>query len=465
VWHYFAGVRPAIPVVILFIALLVVPHTQLRGHSAARSREWFPLPSYRGSLTAAALMMVGVATVATLVTDANALQLTRLFGFAIIALSLVPLVGYGGQISLCQMSFAGIGAIVMAHNGAAGQPLTLLLVAVVCGAVGAIVALPALRLSGVYLALATGAFAVILDRWIFNLPGFTIGPVDVSFFNQGNIPAHRLHLPGVNPSSERAELVVVAAVFCVLAMVVVALRRSRYGERLLAMKDSPAACATLGMGLTTTKLLLFAFSAAVAGVGGAVYGGALGTISSDRFTFFESLPLLLLAVVGGIGSVGGAVFAGLVLYGIPLVTGTWSDLDTSVHSLPGLADIGALLALAPGLMGIGLGRNPNGVVRDVALRFEPARQRPAVFVGLGLVLVALTGAVESDVIGGWWFGTLALVAIFATPEVARALTSRNSAARARAEVPLEWLGIDRPYTAADVRAIDAVLALPEGAPS
>src|SRR5439155_9605863 len=144
-----------IPVVILFVALLVVPHARLRGHSAARSREHFPRPTYPGSLTAAGLLFGGVAVVSTLVTDADALQLTRLFGFAMIALSLVPLVGYGGQISLCQMSFAGAGAIVMAHNGAGGQPVMLLLVAVVCAAVGALVALPALRLSGIYLALAT----------------------------------------------------------------------------------------------------------------------------------------------------------------------------------------------------------------------------------------------------------------------------------------------------------------------
>ncbi|HEV3226474.1 MAG TPA: ABC transporter permease, partial [Acidimicrobiales bacterium] len=125
---YFSGFRPAIPVVILFLVLLVLPQSRLRGHAAARTREWFPLPTYRGSVTAAGLLLLAVGVVSTLVTDADALQLTRLFGFAIIALSLVPLVGYGGQISLCQMSFAGIGAVVMAHNGAAGQPLTLVLV-------------------------------------------------------------------------------------------------------------------------------------------------------------------------------------------------------------------------------------------------------------------------------------------------------------------------------------------------
>ena len=460
---YLKGFQSAIPVVILFIVLLALPQSRLRGHTSARSREQYPRPTYRGSLTAVGLLLLGVAIVSTLVTDADAVQLTRLFGFAIIALSLVPLVGYGGQISLCQMSFAGIGAIVFAHNGAAGQPLTLVLVAIVCGTVGAVIALPALRLSGIYLALATAAFAVILDRWIFNLPDFNIGPLKFGFFNQQSVPVHRLHLPGVNPSSERAELVVVAAVFCALAMAVIALRRSRLGERLLAMKDSPAACATLGMGLRVTKVSVFATSAAIAGVGGAVYAGALGTMSAPRFNFFESLPLLLLAVVGGIGSVGGAVFAGTVLYGIPLVTKSWNDLDIPLRALPGLADVGALLALTPGLMGIGLGRNPNGVVRDVAARFTPAIERPRVFIGLGVVLAALVAAVELEAIDGWWFGTLSFVAIFATPTIAPLLdrSGRSRAAKV-ADVPLEWAGIDRPWTAADVREIDAALALPEG---
>src|SRR5258706_14306039 len=88
--QYLTGFRPAIPVVILFIVLLVLPHSRLRGHSAARSRESFPKPTYHGSLAAAGLLFVGVAVISTLVTDAGALQLTRLFGFAIIALSLVP---------------------------------------------------------------------------------------------------------------------------------------------------------------------------------------------------------------------------------------------------------------------------------------------------------------------------------------------------------------------------------------
>ena len=101
----------------------------------------------------------------------------KIFSIGIVALSLVPLVGFAGQISLCQLSFAGIGAVVMAHLGAGGNPIGLVVAAVVvCAVVGGLVALPALRLSGIYMALATAAFAVFLDRWIFNLPDFIVGP-------------------------------------------------------------------------------------------------------------------------------------------------------------------------------------------------------------------------------------------------------------------------------------------------
>ena len=115
----------------------------------------------------------------------------------------------------------------------------------------------------------------------------------------------------------------------------VAVRRSGFGERLLAMKDSPAACATLGLDVTRLKLAVFALSAAMAGVGGALYAGTLGSVAPERFAIFESLPLLLLAVVGGIGSAAGALFAGLILAGFPIAIGIWPILANLNRVLPG----------------------------------------------------------------------------------------------------------------------------------
>ncbi|HMC71508.1 MAG TPA: branched-chain amino acid ABC transporter permease, partial [Mycobacteriales bacterium] len=229
-----------------------LPQSRLRGHNAARTRERLPMPSWTGSLVACGALITATAVIASMVTDPNALTLMRVFGIGVVALSLVPLVGYGGHISLCQMSFAGIGAITMAHLGAHGSPMGLLWAAIIAGIVGALVALPTVRLSGIYLALATGAFAVVLDSWLFNLPKFNIGPIDVKLFEVGSVPVARLHVPFVEPSSEKAELVVLAVVFCLCALVVVAIRRSSFGERLLAIKDSPAACAMLPPNRTVT---------------------------------------------------------------------------------------------------------------------------------------------------------------------------------------------------------------------
>jgi branched-chain amino acid transport system permease protein len=313
--------------------------------------------------------------------------------------------------------------------------------AVIAGAVGALVALPTLRLSGIYLALATASFAVVLDSWLFNLPKFNIGPINIKLFELGTIPVARLHVPFVDPASEKAELVVMAGAFCVCSLLVVAIRRSYFGERLLAMKDSPAACATLGLNLRRTKLLVFSLSAAIAGVGGALYGATLGTVSPDRFSFFESLPLLLLAVVGGIGSAGSAIFAGLVLYGIPLVSA----------SLVWFANIGRVL---PGAMGIGLGKNPNGVVPDVAERFQPLRRATAILAVLLISLVGLVVAVKFELLDNWTFA----FAVGGAIVLASAVADRERLVGPNEET-LEWVGVDRPFTADDVRRLDAELGL------
>jgi len=438
---YLSGFRAAIPVIILFIALIAMPQSRLRGHSAVRSRERLPKPSWSDSLVACGGILIATAVIATMVTDANALTLMRVFAIGIIALSLVPLVGYAGYISLCQMSFAGIGAVAMAHLGHGGTPTGLVWAAVLAGAVGALVALPTLRLSGIYLALATASFAVVLDAWLFNLPKFSIGPIDVKLFELGTIPVARLHIPFVDPSSEKAELVVMAAVFCVCTLLVVAMRRSYFGERLLAMKDSPAACATLGLNIRRTKLLVFSLSAAIAGVGGALYGATLGTVSPDRFSFFESLPLLLLAVVGGIGSAGGAIFTGMVLYGIPLASA----------SIVWFANIGRVL---PGAMGIGLGKNPNGVVPDVAERLSPLRRATGILVVMLLAIVGLVIAAKLEILDNWTFA----FAVGGVIVLASAIADRKRLI-GEDEEPLEWVGVERPFTDDDVRRFDAELGL------
>ena len=448
--EYFTEFRAAVPIVILFIVLLVLKPSSLTGHTSLRTREVIPRPTYRGALIAAAGVVAVTALVAGLVSDADAQTLGQLFGVALVAASLVPLIGYAGQISLCPLTFAGIGALAMGYHGGGGNPIGLVFAAVLAGAAGALVALPALRLRGIYLALATAAFAVIMDRWLFLIPDFDIGPWKVRLFGSSNLSVSDVNIPGIDTNSPKTLLIVLSVVFGLFWLGIVAIRRSRFGERLLAMKDSPAACATLGMNTTSTKLAVFALSAAMAGVGGAFYAAALGGVAASNFDFFGGLPLVLLVVVGGIGTAAGALFAGLVSVGVPLVTAP-------------LAALKGPLSLLPGLMGIGLGRNPNGASSDIAEAYQPLRRAP-VLIGASLVAVAvLFGLHAADVISGWWFAIATVVVVLTAPGVDRALAMRRTdrgGAAAGPEVPLELVGIDRPFTAEDLSMLDNALAMP-----
>ena len=112
-----------IPIIVLFIALLVLPHQRLRGTSGRRTREAFPVPSYRLALIGSAIAVVGAIVVGPLLGTQPLFSMSTGFALGIVGLSLVPLVGYGGQISLCQMTYAGIGAVVWAHATSKGNLL------------------------------------------------------------------------------------------------------------------------------------------------------------------------------------------------------------------------------------------------------------------------------------------------------------------------------------------------------
>ena len=153
------------------------------------------------------------------------------------------------------------------------------------------IAVPCLRLRDLYLALGTMAFALVVEQNVLGqIPGFA---TDSKAFVRWSPLA-----------SDKAYFVAIAAVFVLLAWLVVALRRGEFGRRLQAMKDSPAACTTLGLDLTRTKVQVFALAAAIAGIGGFLMAGWKGTVGKDDFSLLtgalSALPLLLLAVVGGI---------------------------------------------------------------------------------------------------------------------------------------------------------------------
>ena len=184
---YVQGFENAVPAIILFIALLILPASRLRGHRQLRSRELAFRPTWNGTGLFCAGTIVAAVFLATTVSTPDLFSLNRMWGLAIVGLSVIPIVGYAGRLSLCQMTFAGIGASMVGHLGGGGNPLSLLAAAGVCAVIGVIVAIPALRLSGIYFALATAAFAITMDNWVFALPSFNLFGHPYAPFGSGSL--------------------------------------------------------------------------------------------------------------------------------------------------------------------------------------------------------------------------------------------------------------------------------------
>ena len=456
--QYLSGLRDVTPVAVLFIAVLVLPQTKLRGSTRARTREISPTPTWGGTLIFTGIVVVGAIAAVPILAPGDLFSANQMWGVGIIALSLIPLIGYAGRISLCQISFAGIGAVVVAHSGANGAPASLILAALVAAFIGALISIPALRLSGIYLALLTAAFAVTLDRWIFQLPAFnSFGNKKFDLFESGSLSFTRFGIGKLNVDTPKSYFVFGAVMFGLMALVVVWVRRSSFGQRLLALKESPAACETLGMNPRITTLAVFTISAGMAGFGGGVYGAALQTATPDTFQFFAGLAILLTVVIGGVSSIGSALFAAIFI-GTPITTNLLNGSLTQATSI--LTGFGA----------IGLGKNPNGFIAgDLRPRFALTTKYPRLIAG-GVVLIGLIYLLRTqDVVNGWVLVIGMIVILLALPGIAEQLDKRTARAAAGpstlssdgTSVPLEWLGVDEPFTVDDVLVLDRKLDLPE----
>ena len=446
--QYLPGLRLAAPALILLLVLLVIPNPRLKGRT--RSREEFPLPTWTGALAFAGAAVALAVVLATTLAPPDMITYARIFPMAAIALSFVVLVGFAGQISLAQLSLAGIGGLAYSHVAPQGQVYGLVAAALVAGAVGAIIAFPALRLSGIYLALGTAAFAMVLDRWIFGLPDFSVfGWFDVRLFNQSSVDAAPLDVFGYEFDTAARQMLLSSVIFAALSLGVVALRRGLLGRRLLAIKDSEAACATLGGDILGTKVTVFALSSAIAGIGGALFSMQLQSISATNFELVSSLPILVLAVVGGIATVGGALFVGLAFTGM---------LPALVAVAPTLNNLSAVL---PGLAGVMLGKNPNGAVSDMRRAHAPMLQSPVAW-GTAVAIAAVGYVLRlADVVDGWGFAVAVIVGLAVGQVVGVRVAGVQREATADDDVPLEWRGLTRPWLPSDKVELDAELGITE----
>ena len=334
-------VDAALPMALLFLALLLIPEVRLAIGRVVRVRP--PrVASAKTTFVGACVIVVLVIALGAVLTGDNLYTMGNALALALLALSLVPLSGYAGQVSLCQFTFLGIGAVTMHWVDGGDSVLGLLAAIGVCAVVGAVLALPVLRLRGLYLALATLAFAVLMDNVFFQSSSVMgIG---------GTVAVGRPDIFGMHFATDRAFDVFLAVVLGLCVIGVGALRRGRFGRRLVGMNDSPAACSTVGLSLTITKLAVFAFSAGMAGLAGALYGGLNTSVGAAQFDFLFSIAIFVGVTLSGVSLLSGAVLAGLFVAIGPVI-------GAHIPQVPNFTQL---------LIGFGvvtIGRNPNGIGR------------------------------------------------------------------------------------------------------
>jgi ABC-type branched-subunit amino acid transport system permease subunit len=263
--------------------------------------------------------------------------------YLLVFASLRLLVDTSGQVSLCHISFLAIGATTFSHlTVGAGLPwlVGVLLAGAAAVPVGAFVAIPAIRLSGLYLALATLGFGVLLERLVY--------PLGVMFGSDGLAGGRRPELGPLEASSDRGFYWVCLAV--VLAGLVAAhlVNRSRLGRLLRAMSDSPVALASLGASVDVSRVLVFCIAAFLAGVAGGLTSSFSGSLSGLSFTSLLSLTLVVVLAISGRGEVSAPVLAAALLFVLP----SYADSPAVADYQPVFFGVAAIAAaLLPNVRG------------------------------------------------------------------------------------------------------------------
>ena len=258
-------------------------------------------------------------------------QLTFVMIYSIAGLGLMLLAGFTGLFSLGHAAFLGVGAYTQAvlTNAGVPFPIALLGAAALSAAVGFVVGLPALRVKGIYLGMATLSFGFIVEEVMARWESVT----------GGNAGMH-LKPPNMfgwvlNSGTEFYFLCLVITVIATLG--ILNLLRSPTGRAFVAIRDSEISAQSMGIHLAHYKTLSFAISAALAGVAGALYAHKLQFISPDQFNILQSIDLLLMIVIGGLGSVHGAFLGATFLITMPQMIALVKDyLPAAIGTAPGL---------------------------------------------------------------------------------------------------------------------------------
>jgi branched-chain amino acid transport system permease protein len=289
------------------------------------------LAKHGGHLFWYSLLVLTLLAAPWLMSEYALAQLTFVLIYSIAGLGLMLLAGFTGQFSLGHAAFLGIGAYVQGYltNMGVPFPVALLAVAAVSCVMGVLIGLPALRVKGIYLGIATIAFGYIVEEVFARWEGFTGG-------NRGlSVKAPDIFGFKVDTGESFYFLCLFLTVLVTLGLL--NLLRSSTGRAFVAIRDSEISAQSMGINLAYYKTLSFSISAVLAGVAGALYAHNLKFVTPDQFNILQSIDLVLIVVIGGLGSMHGAFLGAIFLITMPqFINGVKDYLPDVVGQAPGL---------------------------------------------------------------------------------------------------------------------------------
>jgi ABC-type branched-subunit amino acid transport system ATPase component/branched-subunit amino acid ABC-type transport system permease component len=308
-----SGLSPSFPFVVLFIVVLVFPRRYLVASplAAPTARAAWRAPA-RLQLTIGGILLA-VLVVAPTFAGVHLTDWTTFVAMSIVFMSLGLLVRASGQVSLSQAAFVAIGATSFSHlTLGAGIPwlAALLLSGLVAVPIGALLAMPAIRLGGLYLALGTFGFGILLQDMFYS-QSYMFGGSGLG------VDDPRPHLAWLAIGTDRGFYYLTLLIAVLVAGVIVALTRGRLGRLLRGGVDSATALATSGANVTVTRLVAFCISAFLASFGGALAGVGQGTVIADSYQPILSLTWFATIVIVAGGEPWDAVLAAAALFLIP----------------------------------------------------------------------------------------------------------------------------------------------------
>ncbi|MFD6939086.1 ATP-binding cassette domain-containing protein [Streptomyces goshikiensis] len=378
------GFRTAVPFLILFGGLLVLTRRARTAGTAAADAP--PVDHLAGASWARRwgvwAVLAGALCVAfyTVTTPFWSGLLAQGLAIGLVFMSFTVVTGLGAMVSLAQATFVTGAALVAGLLMSRGWPFVAALAAGTCAAavLGALVALPALRLGGRSLALATLALAFLADQVLFQLRWLRNG--------DAGWPVPRPVIGPVDLSDDRALGVALVLLVAMVAAGLSVLRGSPAGRAMLAVRSAPAAAMASGVSVLRTKLLLFTLSAGLAGFGGVMYASYNTRVTATDFTAMTGLVWLAVVVAAGVRRPQYAVVAGLVFAVAPRLM---ADYVTASAHLP---------VILFGLAGLALANDPDGYCAALPVR-AAKRRAGAASAGAGPTGADSTGAVSSG--AGW----------------------------------------------------------------